>query len=81
MTTDSKLILVGQVAGGFGVKGEVRVTAYTAEPMALTAYGALLRADGSPGLTLTSAAADEGRRRRPRQGDRHQGSRPTPCAG
>src|SRR5690606_3445758 len=25
-----KLVLVGQVAGGFGVRGEVRVTAYTA---------------------------------------------------
>lgn len=51
--TDSKLILVGQVAGGFGVRGEVRVTAYTADPKALTAYGPLMRADGSPGLTLS----------------------------
>ena len=59
MSTDSKLILVGQVAGGFGVKGEVRVTAYTAEPMALLAYGPLLRADGSVGLTLTSARPDK----------------------
>lgn len=49
-----RLILVGQVAGGFGVKGEVRVTAYTADPLALTAYGPLLRADGSVALTLTS---------------------------
>ncbi|HVL42111.1 MAG TPA: 16S rRNA processing protein RimM, partial [Brevundimonas sp.] len=39
MTQDNKLILVGQVAGGFGVKGEVRVTAWTAEPMALLKYG------------------------------------------
>ena len=54
-----KLILVGQVAGGFGVKGEVRVTAYTADPLTLLAYGALLRADGSPGLTLTSARPDK----------------------
>ena len=50
-----KLILVGQIAGGFGVKGEVRVTAYTADPMALLSYGPLLRADGSVGLTLISA--------------------------
>jgi 16S rRNA processing protein RimM len=55
----SKLILVAQVAGGFGVKGEVRVTAYTADPMALLAYGPLLRADGSVGLTLTSARPDK----------------------
>ena len=59
MPTNSKLILVGQVAGGFGVKGEVRVTAYTAEPMALLAYGPLLRADGSVGLTLTSARPEK----------------------
>ncbi|KQS57667.1 16S rRNA processing protein RimM [Brevundimonas sp. Leaf363] len=58
MTSD-KLILVAQVAGGFGVKGEVRVTAYTADPMALMGYGPLLRADGSVGLTLNSARPDK----------------------
>ena len=57
--TDSKLILVGQIAGGFGVKGEVRVTAWTADPLALLGYGTLLRADGSPGLTLTSGRPDK----------------------
>jgi 16S rRNA processing protein RimM len=56
----AKLILVAQVAGGFGVKGEVRVTAWTADPMALLAYGPLLRADSSVGLTLTSARPDKG---------------------
>ena len=59
MTENSKLILVGQVAGGFGVKGEVRVTAYTAEPITLLSYGVLLRADGSPGLTLTGGRAEK----------------------
>ena len=54
-----KLILVGQVAGGFGVKGEVRVTAWTAEPMTLLAFRDLLRADGSPGLTLLSGRPDK----------------------
>jgi len=54
-----KLILVGQVAGGFGVKGEVRVTAHTADPLALLAYGVLLRADGSTGLTLITARPDK----------------------
>lgn len=53
--TDQKLILVGHVAGAFGVKGEVRITTYTADPMALTAYGPLLRADGSHALTLGQA--------------------------
>lgn len=59
MTTDSRLILVAQVAGGFGVKGEVRVTAFTAEPKTLLSYGVLLRADGSTGLTLTSGRAEK----------------------
>ncbi|NBB53003.1 16S rRNA processing protein RimM [Rhizobium sp. CRIBSB] len=57
--TPDTLILVGQVAGGFGVRGEVRVTAYTADPMALLAYGPLLRADGSVGLTLVSGRPDK----------------------
>ena len=47
------LVLVGQVSGGFGVRGEIKVTAYTADPASLRDYGPLLRADGSPGLTLT----------------------------
>lgn len=51
---DSKLILVGRVAGAFGVKGEVRVSAYTADPKALLGFKALLREDGSPGVTLLS---------------------------
>lgn len=50
----SKLILVGRVAGAFGVKGEVRLSAYTAEPQALLGFKALLRKDGEPGLTLLS---------------------------
>lgn len=57
--TDQNLILVAQVAGGFGVKGEVRVTAWTADPMALLDYGPLLRADGSIGLTLTSGRPEK----------------------
>lgn len=59
MTQDSRLVLVGQIGGAFGVRGEVKVTAYTAEPMALLDYGVLLRADGSPGLTLTSGRPDK----------------------
>ena len=54
------LILVGRVAGAFGVKGEVRITTFTAEPLAVRAYGALLREDGAPGLTLLSAREVKG---------------------
>ena len=55
-----KLILVGRVAGAFGVKGETRITAYTADPMALTNYGPLLRKSGAPGLTVQSARPARG---------------------
>jgi len=55
-----RLILVGRVAGAFGVKGETRITAYTADPLALTAYGPLLRKTGAPGLTIMSARPAKG---------------------
>src|ERR1700760_2281675 len=55
-----KLVLVGRVAGAFGVKGEVRLTAYTGRPEALLAYRELVRQDGSPGLTLLSGRAQKG---------------------
>ncbi len=48
-----RLILVGRVSGAFGVKGEVRVTPYTAQPEALIGYRDLLAASGAPALTLT----------------------------
>jgi 16S rRNA processing protein RimM len=50
----SRLIRVGRVAGAFGVKGEVRITAFTEKPANLLAFGELLREDGSPGLKLVS---------------------------
>ena len=49
-----RLILVGRVAGAFGVKGEIRITSYTDDPVALARYRDLKREDGSPGLTLTA---------------------------
>lgn len=55
-----QLILVARVAGAFGVKGEVRITTFTAEPLAVRAYGNLLREDGAPGLTLLSAREVKG---------------------
>ena len=49
------LILVGRVAGSFGVRGEVRISTYTEEPMAVARFKALLRQDGSLALTVASA--------------------------
>ena len=54
------LILVARVAGAFGVRGEVRLTTYTADPMSVLAYRRLLREDGSPALTLVSGREAKG---------------------
>jgi len=55
-----RLILVGRVAGAFGVRGEVRITSYTDDPAALARYRDLKRADGSPALTLSGGRAHRG---------------------
>ena len=55
-----RLILVGRVAGAFGVKGEIRITSYTDEPAALLRYRDLKQADGTPALTLTGGRAHKG---------------------
>ncbi|THD62370.1 ribosome maturation factor RimM [Phenylobacterium sp.] len=54
------LILVARVAGAFGVKGEVRLTSFTAEPLALLGYKTLLGEDGQAALTLTAGRAAKG---------------------
>jgi 16S rRNA processing protein RimM len=55
-----RLILVGRVAGAFGVKGELRITSYTDDPVALLRYRDLKRSDGAPALTLTTGRAQKG---------------------
>lgn len=47
-----RLVLVGRVAGAFGVKGEVRLTPFGDDPMALVRYRTLLNKDGTSALTL-----------------------------
>ena len=54
------LIFVAQVSGAFGVKGEIRVTAHTDDPLSLLAYSPLKNADGAPALTLTTGRAVKG---------------------
>ncbi|MEQ1780458.1 MAG: ribosome maturation factor RimM [Hyphomonadaceae bacterium] len=51
MSDDDKLIVVGQIAGAFGVKGEVRVRSFTDDPEAIFDYGPLLDAAGKVVLT------------------------------
>lgn len=45
------LVLVGAIAGAFGVRGEARVRSFTADPEALFGYGPLLDAGGRVALT------------------------------
>ena len=57
--TDRNLIRVARVAGAFGVKGEVRISAFTEDPKTLLAHKTLLKEDGSPGLTVISGRAQK----------------------
>jgi 16S rRNA processing protein RimM len=54
------LIMVGRVGGAFGVRGELRITSFTADPLALVDYRDLLREDGSVALTLTGGRVSKG---------------------
>ncbi len=51
------LILVGAIAGAFGVRGEVRLKSFTAEPEAIAGYGPLSTEDGTRqfGVRITRA--------------------------
>jgi 16S rRNA processing protein RimM len=52
VTSDrSNLIVVAQIAGAFGVKGEARVRSFTADPEACFDYGPLMDAAGAVVLT------------------------------
>lgn len=54
------LIFVAQVGAAHGVRGEVKVTTFTADPMALAGYKILMRQDGSAALTIASARPTKG---------------------
>jgi 16S rRNA processing protein RimM len=57
MIDERRLVLVGRIAGAFGVKGEVKLRPYTAEMDAIVAYGALLDEHGEVVLTPKRAHA------------------------
>jgi 16S rRNA processing protein RimM len=50
-------ICVGAISGAFGVRGEVRLKSFCAEPAAIAAYAPLYTEDGarSFGVTITRA--------------------------
>ena len=49
----SDKICVGAVAGAFGVKGEVRLKSFCAEPADIAGYGPLTTEDGKRSFTIT----------------------------
>jgi 16S rRNA processing protein RimM len=53
--TDDRLIAVGVLKGAHGVRGEVRVKSFTADPEALFGYGPLTDEHGAVVLTPKSA--------------------------
>lgn len=55
-----KLVMVGKVTGAFGVKGELRIAAYTESPLALINFRTLLKENGEPALTLLSGRSFKG---------------------
>lgn len=55
-----ELLFVAQVGAAHGVRGEMKVTTFTADPMALVDYRDLMRQDGSPALTIVSARPVKG---------------------
>lgn len=57
---NDNLIFVAQVGAAHGVKGEVKITTFTADPMAMAGYKTLLRQDGSPALAIASARPAKG---------------------
>ncbi|MBX7250202.1 MAG: ribosome maturation factor RimM [Caulobacteraceae bacterium] len=55
-----RLIEIARVAGAFGVRGEIRITAYAEDPLSLKGYGPLSKRDGSVALTLTAVRMHKG---------------------
>jgi 16S rRNA processing protein RimM len=53
--TERRLVVVAQITGAFGVKGEVRVRSFTEDPEACFSYGSLMDADGVVVLTPVKA--------------------------
>ena len=50
----ASLLCIGHIAGAHGIRGEVRIAAHTADPLAIADYGQLLLKDGRT-LTIRKA--------------------------
>ncbi|WP_316013501.1 ribosome maturation factor RimM [Roseobacter sp. HKCCA0434] len=53
----SDLVCVGAIAGAFGVRGEVRLKSFTADPSAIADYAPLVTEDGARSFDVTITRA------------------------
>ncbi|WP_324753104.1 ribosome maturation factor RimM [Roseovarius sp. Pro17] len=53
MNEPSDMICIGAIAGSFGVRGEVRLKSFAAQPEDIAAYGPLATEDGTQSHTVT----------------------------
>ncbi len=60
MSARDRQIVVGVITGAQGVRGEVRIKSFTAEPGAIADYGPLARSDGEDALTVIRARPAKG---------------------
>ena len=57
MAKSKDKVCVGAIVGAFGVKGEVRLKSFCADPVAIASYGPLWTEDGARSFTLTLGAS------------------------
>ena len=53
-------ICVAQIGGAHGLRGEVKLKSFTADPMAVTDYGPLTTEDGSATFEIEAVRAAKG---------------------
>lgn len=58
--TTSDPVCVGAIAGSFGVRGEIRLKSFCADPESIADYGPLTTGDGGTGFTLTLTGRTKG---------------------
>ena len=73
-------ICVARIGAAHGLRGEVRLNSFTADPMAVTQYGVLSNADGTRAFEIESCRAGQGRADRALQGRRRPHRRGGGCA-
>ncbi|MBA5778926.1 ribosome maturation factor RimM [Stappia sp. F7233] len=55
MAEENKRIAIGRIGAAHGIRGEVRIKAYSEDPLAIADYGPLQNADGTASYEIVSA--------------------------